>query len=310
MDPETIAEIVSAVISVVKGMTEASATARWQHEVSGKLDFIIQQNSQILAFLRQLPLLLDEEFEKWFNTEASIQANSLCMDFDNYMKGRHPDIEKIKDLAGPSERLLPNLLQRSPCIYQAANAVALLVIAIHKLTHVDKKQTQGFVDQTITAMTTWAGTNPGMFGKAIIDVQTELTSDMNVLTAEPRGHAVVIYSANVEWNPPGGGGGGHHTNVTVPKGLAILPLGTVRLEITADIVIDQTNFTYSLQNPKSSWFDTLHFDDEEVQNRASATAARLQAELNRAKTATDRLAVLQKHQRALQKMIATLQHWH
>ncbi len=308
MDPESIAEIVAAIVGFIKGMVETSATKKWQEDVSGKLDGIIAQNAQILAYLKQLPLLFEVDLEKFFNTEVAIQGKALCMAFDNYMKGHHPDTAKIKEMTGPSERLLTNLIQRSPCIYQAANAVALLVLAIHKMTHADKKETQGFVDQTLKAMINWAGTNPGMFGRAIIDTQTELTADINALSAEPRGH-VEIYSEYIKYDRPGPGTGHPHPHTTASREISD-PMGLYHLVITADIVIDQNNFTSSVQNARSSHGpDGLRFTDEVVQTKAAERAARLHAETSKAKSATERLDVLQKHERALQKMIAALQHW-
>lgn len=311
MDPETIAEIVGAIASAIKGMLDASATAKWQKEASGKLDYIIVQNGQILTLLQQLPLLFEADLEKFFSDEVAIQGKSLTDAFDDYMKGHHPDIPQIKNIRTPADLLLTNLIHRGPCIYQAANSVALLVLAIHKVLHVPHNETQGFVDQALAAMTTWAGTNPGMFGKAIIDTQTALTQYMSVLSQEPRGH-VVIFQQDVEYHPPGGGGRhGVDAMPPLPKGLSVHPNLFVHLEITADIVIDTTNFTFSLQNARSSYgMDGLHFDDDVVQQKAGEWAQRLQREINNAKTVQGHLDTLQKHEKALQKMIAYLQNWH
>jgi hypothetical protein len=174
---------------------------------------------------------------------------------------------------------------------------------------VDHRETKGFVDQALAAMIKWAGTDPGMFGKAIIDTQAMLTNYMNILSKEPRGH-VVIYQENVEYHPPGVGPHPRDAG-SAPKGMNVHPMGFFHLEITADIVIDDVKFTFSLQNAKSSYgIDGLHFNDEVVQAKAGDWARRIQSELTNAKTTKDRLDTLQKHEAALQKMIGSLQHWH
>jgi hypothetical protein len=77
MDPEDIANAIAAIVGVIKGLVEASATEKWQESVSGRLDQIIVQNATILATLQQLPLVFDAELREQFATEIVIQGTSL-----------------------------------------------------------------------------------------------------------------------------------------------------------------------------------------------------------------------------------------
>lgn len=307
-----VAQVVAAIAGAIKGMSDANATERWQREASGKLDFIIAQNGEILKALRELPLIFEADLEKFFNSEVAIQGKALCTSFDNYMKGRRPDIPQIKSIRTPSDLLLANVTQRGPCIYQSANAMALLVLAIHKLLHVDHKITKGFIDQALKAMLEWASTHDGMFGKALIDTQTALTRYEAALAGEPRGH-VVIHEENVEYHD--GGGGGHRgpaeSPPAAPEGKALIPMGRVHLVITADIAIDDKNLTFSVQNARSSYGPNgLHFDDEVVGQKAGERRGRIQGEINNVGPTRTRLDMLDEHLKALQKMIAALQNWH
>jgi hypothetical protein len=293
MDPDEIASAVAAIVGIIKGLVDASATQRWQESVSGKLDVIIVQNATILAILERLPLIFDAELNKYFTTEVVIQGTSLIRDFDQYMKGRHPDVKQIASIRTPSETLTNNIVQRGPCVYQAANAATVLVLAIHKILHVDPRETQALIDTVLGYMTAWAGPGDGMFGKAISDTQALLQHARDALSREPRGNGVVLYSAQTSTSGPRGHGQIHGT-----------------IHVLADITIDEVNLTFSVNNARSTWFDISKFDDETVSSQASTVRNRLQGEINTIKALLDRLNTLQQHEAALQKMILALKAWH
>src|SRR5262249_12446307 len=147
-------------------------------------------------------------------------------------------------------------------------------------------------------MTAWAGNSDGMFGKAIADTQTTLQHAREVLAHEPRG-TVVIYSVHTELPGPIGGGPG--------GGMRPAMLGY--LQVLADVTIDDNNLTFSVTNPRSTWFDTAHLDDNVVAGRATIWTGRIQGEINSINSVQARLGKLQEHEAALQQMIAALQAW-
>jgi hypothetical protein len=209
------------------------------------------------------------------------------------MKGHRPDINQIKSIRTPAETLANNIVQRGPCVYEAANASVVLVLAIHKILNVDRKETQALIDTTLGYMTTWAGEGDGMFGKAIKDTQTLDSNARAVLSREPRGNGLVLYS--------------QQTSETGPSGHGVIH-GTI--QVLADISIDEVNLTFSVNNAISTWFDITKFDDETVASQANIARNRLQSEIKTIKAVQDRLDTLQKHETALQKMIGALKAWH
>jgi len=295
MEPLSVAAAIAGIISAIKGFIDATATRQWQENVSGKLDLIIVQNSTILSELEQLPLLFAANLQAAFNAEVVIQATSLNNAFDQYMSGSTPDILQIKSIRTQAEVLANNIIQRGPCVYEAANAITALVLAIHKILHVDQVETQSLVNAVLAQMNTWAGDGNGMFGKAIADTSTLLESARATLAQEPRG-TVVLFSDYVEYTPPSPGGGRH-------------PHMRVILHVVADVAIDDNNLTFSLTNARSTWFDIVRFDDNVVSSHASSWSNRIQSEINMIKQLKDRLNILQTHENALQQMIVAIQNW-
>jgi hypothetical protein len=219
----------------------------------------------------------------------------LSRAFDQYMSGKTPDIPQIRSIRTPSETLANNILQRGPCVYQAANAMNALVLAIHKILRTDELETQAFVNQVLAQMTVWVGGNDGMFGKAIADTASQLRSLQDALQHEPRG-SIAIYSVQTEVVvSKGPHGHGIHAHPT--------------LKVIADIAINDANLTFSVSNPRSSWFDSAHIDDSVVAGQAKSYYMKLQNEIGSIKQSQARLDVLQRHETALQRMIAALQQW-
>lgn len=295
MDPLSAAAAIAGILSAIKGVFDANATAQWQNEAAGKLNVIIKQNAAIISDLEQLPLLFAADLQDAFNREVEIQAISLNNDFDQYMSGALPDFGQIKSIRTPAELLANNIIQRGPCVYQSAGTVTVLVLAIHKILKVDVNETQSLINIVLSQMNAWSGNDNGMFGKAISDTSSILQQTSDSLAHEPRG-TVTIYSEQVEVVLPGGPGG---------RGIHMHPI----LKVIADISIDDINCTFSVSNARSTWFDTTRFNDDVVAAKALDVTNRLQNEVNMIKNLRSKLNELQNHLEALQKIIASLKSW-
>jgi hypothetical protein len=293
MDPWTIAETIGTIIGAIAGVASGLMTAAWQGSTTADLNLIINQNEQILAELKQLPLLFAADLEQFFDTQVTDQGEAMINLFNEYMAGKDPDVTQIAALRPEADQLAFNLGTRGPCVYQAANSVTTVALAIHNVLSIESSETRDFLTQMITYMTAWAGIGPGMFGDAINKTTVTLGEQEVFLAGEPRGE-VVIYSGQFQYSPTGVGGGGKHLLVT--------------LTATATITIDDQQLTFSITNAhQSSFGGGLTLNQSIIDGAVSDRRARIQAEINAIKPTRGNLATLQAHQGALQKMTEAFQ---
>jgi hypothetical protein len=294
MDPATVAQAIAQIIAKINELNERSAARAWQSDVTSKLDLVIVQNGQIIALLHDLFVFVPEQLERFFNEEAVIRSRALTRQFDVYMAASPPNIRGIREMRDESERASFELLERGPAIYQAANGAALFVLVVYKVTRVDRRERQAFIDQTIARMTEWLSDGDGMFGAALKKQEKIISDNRPVLSQVPRGR-VELY--RLESRVEIGG------NPDFPRTMPC----TVFLH--TNIQIDDVNLTRSPLDPEvTSDCGELSLENGVVTEKISAMRAHIDSLLDTIRKAEDRKARLEGHIAALKSMVDHLQH--
>jgi hypothetical protein len=292
-DPYTAVQVIAGVISALNGISGAASEDRWEKEASGKLDFIIQQNGEILTQLRDLGILFPQLLDQKFNQEEGLQATALSRRFDLYMSSRPPNIAGIRGMESSVEQVAYDLAGRGPAVYEAFDASAVLGLAVYKMAgNVSDKQRARFGADMLNQMQVWAGTQPGMFGDAIAKTQAALADAQSALAQIPSGNDVVIATQN--------------SVVCVTTGSHHGPCVPCPLSLHANVTVDAGHFTESVTPTRTTGpgpCSALSFSGDAAGNAARAYSARIQVELDQIKAQGSRLQQLQGYEAALTQMI-------
>ena len=296
MDPETLEGLFVTIAGGIQSLLSNNATQKWQQATSDQLNEIIQQNAQILTELQNLELQIPADLVAAFDEEITHQSNALIADFTQDMAQNPPDLASVTTLNPQAQTLANNIADRGPCVYQAAGAATLLVLAIYKVLNVTLANQKPFIDAMIAAMTNWASNSPGMFGDAINKAQSTLAQKKAVLAAEPRGQV------SIDLIP---------TEVDIGgQGARPLPPINITLQVMATVTIDDNALTGTVTNAFSTTAPGgTHIDQGTINAAVTSWQQRIQAEISAIEFPQSNLTILQQHKAALQEMIAGLQAW-
>ncbi|MDD1523576.1 hypothetical protein DAA51_00675 [Bradyrhizobium sp. WBAH10] len=165
---------------------------------------------------------------------------------------------------------------------------------VYKVTRVDRRERQAFIDQTIAHMTEWLGHADGMFGAALKQQQKIISDNRPVLSQVPRGR-VELHRAESSVEIGG--------NPDFPRTMRCTAF------LHTNIQIDEVNLTRSsLDQEVTSDCGELMLDGRLVEEKISAMRVHIDSLLDTIRKAENRKTILDGHITALRSMIDHLQH--